>query len=262
MELKHYAEEADVIGAAEFGEGQCRAPFRLRYVEGEDTKNQTLTVVKDPRSLEDLVVTGMIYVDDNQRAIIGTLAAASTREKSCARERLVAYGIDPDTFKPVSHDAGMAREMPYLDFLQALLPQQRREAIFDLASVVWRANPGGLDGNPLFMGHPKLAPELARLGIRELGEGYRCHEVGPVEFAGGRCTAVVLYHLYGGGDGVERLGYYVQIHILGGIGNKPGGGGDIRILDLWFRTESIDDPPSDTTQPLLVPWAKFVFGAF
>jgi hypothetical protein len=116
--------------------------------------------------------------------------------------------------------------------------------------------------NPLFMGHPKLAPELARLGIRDLSEADRCHEVGPVEFAGGQSTAPILYHLYGGGDGYEHLGDYVQVHILAGIGNKPGGGGDIRILDLWFRTESIDDPPSDTAAPLLVPWAKFALGAF
>jgi hypothetical protein len=29
--------------------------------------------------------------------------------------------------------------------------------------------------------------------------------------------------------------------------------GDIWIHDLWFRVESIDDPPSEATIPLLVP---------
>lgn len=49
----------------------------------------------------------------------------------------------------------------------------------------------------------------------------------------------------------DGLGYYVQIHILAGIGNKPGGGGDIRILDLWFRTELIDKPSAEMI-PILV----------
>ena len=51
----------------------------------------------------------------------------------------------------------------------------------------------------------------------------------------------------------NALGYYVQVHVLAGIGNRPGGGGDIWIDDLWFRIESIDDPPSEATIPLLVP---------
>jgi hypothetical protein len=54
----------------------------------------------------------------------------------------------------------MARKMPYLDYLGSLLPQQRREAIYYLSDLAWRANPGALAGNPLFIDHPKLAPEL------------------------------------------------------------------------------------------------------
>jgi hypothetical protein len=78
-----------------------------------------------------------------------------------------------------------------------------------------------------------------------------------------------MYPLYGGasiraplfdGDGnllfdrggTDSYGYYVEVHILAGIGNKPGGGGDIWIKDLWLRVESIDDPPEDSI-PLLVP---------
>jgi hypothetical protein len=115
LELKHYAEEADVIGRPVFGADQCRAPFSLRY---------SLAL----RSLdhdEDLVVRRMIYIGDDQSAVIRMLGASSTREKSCARERLVASGIDPDTLEAVGHDAEMARKMPYLDYLRRLLPQQR-----------------------------------------------------------------------------------------------------------------------------------------
>jgi hypothetical protein len=201
----------------------------------------------------------MIYIDDNQSALIGTLAASSTREKSCARERLGAAGIDPDTLETVSHDAEMAQKIPYLDYLQALLPQQRRDAIFNLSYLDWWPEMGRPAGNPPFFNHPKLAPELARLEIRELGIGDHCHQVGPVEFAGGRCTAPIMYPLYGCGydeDGnfdKDSFGYYVEVHLLAGIGNKPGGGGDIWVQDLWFRIENIDEPPSDTTIPLLVP---------
>src|SRR5258708_4385232 len=112
--------------------------------------------------------------------------------------------------------------MPYLDYLEALLPQQRREAIFRLADRAFGANPGGLDGHPRFMSHPKLAPELARLEIRHLGIADLYHVVGPVEFVGGGATAPIMYPLYGGGN-ESSFGYYVQVHILAGIGNKSGG---------------------------------------
>ena len=51
-----------------------------------------------------------------------------------------------------------------------------------------------------FLNHPKLAPELARLEIRDLWETYQAHQVGPVEFNGGRCTAPLTYYLYGDGE--------------------------------------------------------------
>jgi hypothetical protein len=244
-ELKHYAEEPDVVGRPVFDADQCKAPFSLRYYSCG--------------ALRSLVVTGMIQVADNQRVLIGRLAASSTQEKSCARERLMALGIDPDTLDAVSHDAELAAKMPYLDYLAALLPQQQREAIYHLADRAWGTDierPDGPVDNPLFMGHWKLAPELVRLEIKKLRESDYRHTVGPVEFAGSQCTAPIWYPLYGDGKyskyDENGLGYYVQVHILAGIGNKSGGG-DIWIEDLWFRTESIDDPPSATTIPLLVP---------
>ncbi len=235
--LTHYAQEVDVIATPVFDEGQCRAPFRLRYRHFE----------------QNLVVSGMIYIDDDQSALIGTVEASSSPlEKSCARQRLVEAGINPDTLETVAYDLEMDSKMPYLDYLQALLPQQRREEIVDLAAVVWGTNPGRAD-NPLFLRHPKIAPELRRLGIKELDIGDRCHEVGPVEFAGGRCTAPILYPFYGHSkNDQDGLGYYVEVHILAGIGNRSGGGGVIWMEDLWFRCDSIDDPPSDAI-PLLVP---------
>jgi hypothetical protein len=239
-EPHHYAEELDLIGTPVFGTSQCRAPFNFRYVAALRSLD---------RVYDDLVISGMIYIDDDQGTMIQTLAASATREPSCARERLTEMGINPDTWEIVAHDAAMASKMPYLKYLEALLPQQRREAIFELADQAWRQD------NPLFMDHPALAPELARLKITHLGVTDFCHMVGPVEFCAlGQCTATITYPLYGGGDEDNTSdGYYAEIDILASIGNRPGGGGDIRIQDLWFRIESIDDLPSETSDPLLVP---------
>ena len=83
---------------------------------------------------------------------------------------------------------------------------------------------------------PRLADELARLGIWDLGIGIKGHEVGPVEFKAVRCTAPLTYAL-----------------ILAGIANKAAAGGDdISIQDIWWRIESIDDPQPDEI-PLIVP---------
>ena len=88
FDLRHYAEEPDVIGPPVFCEGEARAPFTFRY-EHVSGKN--------------LVIAGIIYVDDNRSALIGTLACSSTQEQSCRARRLVAAGIDPDTLETVDH---------------------------------------------------------------------------------------------------------------------------------------------------------------
>ena len=110
--------------------------------------------------------------------------------------------------------------------------------------------------NPLFINHPKLAPELAGFGIKDLCEAARTHQVGPIEFAAGQCTAPIWYTLYGEGEDSKYdeggFGHCVEVHILAGVGNKPGGGGDIWVQDLWSRIDSIDDPLENWI-PLLVP---------
>ena len=249
FDLRHYAEEPDLIGAPVFCEDQCRAPFTFRY-EHISGKN--------------LVITGIIYVDDNQSALIGTLACSSTEEQSCRARRLAAAGIHPDTLETVSHTMAKFRhrllESLYLDYLKALLPQQRCEAIFHLADVAWGTEVPSRRSDssitPLFLNHPTLAPELVRLEIRDLRGTYKAHEVGPVEFNGGRCTAPLTYYLYGDGELSKYdeggSGYFAEVHILAGIGNKPGGGGDISIEAMWFRIYSLDDP-EDNGIPLLVP---------
>src|SRR5262249_17405528 len=103
---------------------------------------------------------------------------------------------------------------------------------------------------------PTLARELARLEMRDLREGDLAHRVGPVVFNGGQCTAPLTYYLYGEGELSKYdeggSGYFAEVHILAGIGNKPGGGGDISIENMWFRIYSLDDP-KDSGIPLLVP---------
>jgi hypothetical protein len=233
FQLKHYAEEPDVIGTPVFRADQCLAPFSLHYKH----LNQNLAI------------SGIIYIDDDQSAMIGTLTCSSTQEQSRVRRRLVLDGIDPETLETVSHNVEMSRKTLYLDHIKVLMPQQRREAIYDLAQLAW-----GTD-NPRFLDHPKLAPELQRLCISELGIADQCHEVGPVEFRGGRCTATLTYPLYGEDDlwhDENCFGYYVEVHILAGIVNKPSGDGDISIEDMWVRIDSIDDPEENAI-PTLVP---------
>jgi hypothetical protein len=249
FDLRHYAEEPDLIGVPVFCEDQSRAQFTSRY-EHVSGKN--------------LVITGIICIDDDQSALIGTLACSSTQEQSCRASRLLAAGIDPDTLEAVSHTRAELRhrllKSPYLDYLKALLPQQRREAIFHLTDVAWGTEVPSRrpdsSTTPLFLNHPKLAPELARLEISDLCEADLAHQVGRIEFAAGQCTAPIWYPLYGEGEYSKYdeggSGYYVEVPILAGIGNKPGGGGDIWVQDLWFRIDSIDDP-EDHGIPLLVP---------
>jgi hypothetical protein len=118
FDLRHYAEKPDLIGAPVFCEDQCRAPFTFRY---------------EHVSGINLVITGIIYVDDNQSALIGTLACSSTEEQSCRARRLAAAGIHPVTLETVSYAMAKMRhklrETLYLHYLMALLPQQRHEEI-------------------------------------------------------------------------------------------------------------------------------------
>ena len=88
FQLKHYAEEPDVIGIPVFRSDQCIAPFSFQY----EHLNQNLAI------------TGIIYIDDDQSAMIGTLNCSSTQEKSPVRRRLVLAGINPDTLEIVPHN--------------------------------------------------------------------------------------------------------------------------------------------------------------
>jgi hypothetical protein len=115
FDLKHYAEEPDLIGAPVFRGDQCTAPFSFRYQHLDSNLS--------------LVITGIVYIDDDGSAMIGTLRCLSNQEKSGSRRRLELAGINPDTLGTVSHNVEISRRVPYLDYLRALMPQQRRDAI-------------------------------------------------------------------------------------------------------------------------------------
>jgi hypothetical protein len=227
LDLKHYAEEPELFEPPVFQGEQCVTPFWFLYRHLKRKRN--------------LVVTGAVYADDDGKAKIAICGCDTPPSyQSHSRARLIFAGIDPETLETVSHNTQMSLFLPYLDYLKALMPQQQRDAIFDLSKRAW-----GTD-NPKFLDHPKLAPELERLGISDLIEADLCHQVGPVNFKEGRLTAPVTYYLYGDGERESDLGYYVEVHILAGIDNKPDGGGEISVVDTWMRTVFIDDPEDDS----------------
>ena len=80
-----------------------------------------------------------------ESVMIGTLTCSSDTERSRSRKRLVSAGINPDTLETITPNVEMSRDVFYLDYLKALLPQQRREAVFDLAELAWGTN------NPKFL---------------------------------------------------------------------------------------------------------------
>jgi hypothetical protein len=65
FDLKHFAEEPDLIGIPMFRSERCTAPFSFRY----------------EYLVHALVITGTIYIDDDGSAMIDTLTCASNQEK-------------------------------------------------------------------------------------------------------------------------------------------------------------------------------------
>jgi hypothetical protein len=65
LDLKHYAEEPEVIDAPVFRGNQCTAPFSFRYQHLDSNLG--------------LVVTGIVYIDDDGSAMIGTLTCLSNQ---------------------------------------------------------------------------------------------------------------------------------------------------------------------------------------
>jgi len=104
-----------------FGADQCIAPFSFRYQHLDSDLS--------------LVIKGIVYIDDDGSAMIGTLRGLSNQEKSESRRRMELAGINPDTLETISHNVEISQRVPYLDYLKALMPQQRRDAIFELSRL-------------------------------------------------------------------------------------------------------------------------------
>jgi hypothetical protein len=121
FDLTHYAEEPDLIGTPIFCDDQCRAPFSFCY--------------KYLR--KNFVIKGIIYVDDDGSVMIGTLTCLSNQKIPKARRRLGLAGINPDTLKTLSNNRRQRKAL-YLDYIKSLMPQQRRDAIFELAELACR----------------------------------------------------------------------------------------------------------------------------
>jgi hypothetical protein len=248
FDLKHYAEESDLFDTPIFRDEQCISPFRFLFTRSQD-----------PNSQENLLIKGLIYIDDDASALIGTLTCSFTQEKSRSRDRLLNLGIDPDeapggyTVDPwLKHQPGVL----YLDYLRTLTTHDQQQAIFYLAERAWGSD------NPKFLAHPELAAELEKFGISDLIEADRAHWVGPVEFHNGRCTAPLTYYLYGSAPnwmhpelGPDFFGtepsFFVEVHILAEIGNGRKGEGTIAIRNIWFYIDSVCYPQFDSIPELV-----------
>jgi hypothetical protein len=102
FDLKHYAEEPDLFGPPVFCDDQCTAGFSFLC----EHLNHSL------------LITGIIYIDDDQSAMIGTLTCSPSpsHQKSHARTRLVLAGINPDTLETVGHNVDSLTNYKSLEY--------------------------------------------------------------------------------------------------------------------------------------------------
>jgi hypothetical protein len=234
-DIRHDIQWAEALGSPTFHGDQCITPFSLRY----KYLNQNL------------VVSGTTYVDDEGNTLVGIGGCDTAQSfESPARERLISLGIDPDTRLPITYhyyDDEMARNIPYFDWLRALLPGQQRDAIFDLID-----QPTWLWSNPKYLDRPKLAAELKEHHISNLifMDGARIN-IGPVDFSPGRCTVTLAFFLEEHREHFDDQGHLVEVHLLTRIENRPGGGGKISVEDGWMRTQLTNGLEQDPS-PLIL----------
>jgi hypothetical protein len=222
-EIDHDLQWAEPFGSPVFHPGKCLVPFSFRY--------ECLA--------QRLVVKGITYVDDLGNTVMSIQGCDIETTPSFqlhTRERLIALGIDAETWEPLPYepyDEEMAHKPLYLEYLRALLPGQQQDAIYHLIRPDW------LRENPKYLLHPTLAAEIKAHGMRDLifMDGARIN-LGVPDFSAGRCTVPLGFCLEEDRAHYDDQGYLVEVHLLVRIENRPGGGGEIAAIeDAWMRTQ-------------------------
>jgi hypothetical protein len=165
---KEFCTEAGAIGSPIFSEDFCIAPMVFRYENLNHYRGWTTS------NLEyQLVVNALVYIDGDEELMVGTVTCWTNRGEVDAEKRAL---------NDLQKDG-------YVNYLRALTPLKRSDAICDLAELTW-----GTD-NPKFLSNPQLAAALRQSSIADLILSGT--ESGPVELQEDRCTAPIMYKLYG-----------------------------------------------------------------
>jgi hypothetical protein len=220
FETKQFDVEAGEIGVASFFDDQCVVPILLRY------ENLICSLGCTTTNLEyRLFVDALVYIDNDGDAMVGNISCSSNHLEVRAE---IARCEDLQR-----HD--------YMKYLRMLTPPKRSFAIFHLAENKW-----GMDTPNFF--YSELSNVIENLGIDELV--YDHHEVGPVEFEGNSCTALITYMLYcflpEVQDEYPEAKYYAEIHILARISNRLSRsgddiGGELSVENISFAVIPIED---------------------
>jgi hypothetical protein len=225
-----FGTEAGEIGSPRFSEDFCIAPIFFRY------ENLTHYYGWTTSNLEyQLVVNAFVYIDDYGEPMLGTVTCSSNQGEVDAEKRIL----------------NDLQKHGYVDYLRALTPLKRSDAICDLAKHTWETE------DSKFLSHPQLAAALRQSSIADLI--YSETECGPVELQEDRCTAPITYKLYGFFPKEENENseakYYVEVHILACISDRaPSGSADVAgglsVEDMSFSIIPIED--HETTNLMIV----------
>jgi len=219
-ETSEFGIDAIEVGSPRFSELLCTAPISFRYI---NLNHYSGCIVSNLE--HQLTVHALVYIDEDGEPMVGTVTCATNQDEVKAEEEALSA----------------LKEDGYLNYLRALTPAKRCNAVFDLADLTW-----GID-NPKFLSHPQLTVSLMQSGIDLV---YSEHEVGPVELDGDHGTASITYTFYGflstGEEEIPEAISCVEIDILACVSDRSASDSDdvdaqLTIKGLWFSIIPIED---------------------
>ena len=201
------------IGPADLTGDLCIASITIRYRNLNHYRNSTVSNVD-----YQLTVNALVYIDDEGEPMIGTVTCVGNQDLVNAEKEALSE----------------LKKNGYLNYLRALTPDKRRDAIWDLSDVTW-----GLD-NAEFLSHGELGTALTQAGVHLI---YSEHEVSPVQLYDDYGTASMSYTFYGypprEQDEISEAICCVEVNILACISDVSESGSDdvgaqLTIKELCF----------------------------